>query len=483
MFIKILINKISNKFLFLISLLLILTQFSLTYFSIQNYPGDKLIYFFFSFSILIYLTFALLKSNSFFHIFLSIFIFLGFFWKLSLNLIIYNVNSGLFKNISRSSNCLKNSCDYVSNQLLNSNFYDNVLIVSLVGIFGFFFSSIFFKFIRKKINICSNIIPNFLYKNFISFFVIFGLIFITLISWINFEYLIFQKGLVSQSKTFFLNNAFGWLLLYGIPTLLTFYLNAEKTRNYKIFFLALNLSHLVHFIINISLLSRGMIFNTLSNILGYIKNNQNVKFIKILVSTLFLLILFFSSIHFVSLKRDKVYTGSNDNLNIINKENLDRSNKTIINLLINRWVGIEEMMLVENFEDKNFNFFLKSLNEKQSNQSIPLFDSMIFKNYQNIDRTKFNFVSIPGLIAFLYFSNSFLFVFLGCFLFSFFLSLIEIFALKISINNVFFASLIGQLLAYRIVHFGVYPLETYKFLISIFLCFIMHFVMNKMFLK
>ena len=108
---------------------------------------------------------------------------------------------------------------------------------------------------------------------------------------------------------------------------------------------------------------------------------------------------------------------------------------------------------------------------------------MIFKNYQNIDRTKFNFVSIPGLIAFLYFSNSFLFVFLGCFLFSFFLSLIEIFELKISINNVFFASLIGQLLAYRIVHFGVYPLETYKFLISIFLCFIMHFVMNKMFLK
>ena len=95
--------------------------------------------------------------------------------------------------------------------------------------------------------------------------------------------------------------------MFGVPTLLTFYLNTENTRNYKIFFLALNLSHLVHFIINISLLSRGMIFNTLSNILGYIKSNQNAKFIKILVSTLFLLILFFSSIHFVSLKRDKIY--------------------------------------------------------------------------------------------------------------------------------------------------------------------------------
>ena len=153
MFIKILINKINNKFIFFISLLLILTQFILTFFSIQNYPGDKLIYLFFSFSILTYLTFALLRSNSFFHIFLSIFIFLGFFWKLSLSLIIYNINSGLFKNIWRSSNCIENSCDYISTQLLNSNFYDDVLIISLVGIFGFFVSSLFFNFIRKKINI------------------------------------------------------------------------------------------------------------------------------------------------------------------------------------------------------------------------------------------------------------------------------------------------------------------------------------------
>ena len=63
---------------------------------------------------------------------------------------------------------------------------------------------------------------------------------------------------------------------------------------------------------------------------------------------------------------------------------------------------------------------------------------MIFKDYHDIDRTKFNFVSIPGLIVFLYFSNSFLFVFLGCFLFCFLFSLIEIFAQKISINNIFY---------------------------------------------
>ena len=34
--------------------------------------------------------------------------------------------------------------------------------------------------------------------------------------------------------------------------------------------------------------------------------------------------------------------GSNNDLNIINPENLNKSNKTIVNLLINRWVGIEE---------------------------------------------------------------------------------------------------------------------------------------------
>ena len=153
MFIKKLKNKINNKFLFFISLLFIFTQFFLTLFSIQNYPGDKLIYLIFSFTILIYLIFSLLKSDSFFHIFLSIFIFLGFFWKLSLNLIIYNIDSSLFRNVSRSSNCLNKSCNDISNQLLNTNFYDNALITALIGIFGFFVSSIFFYLIKRKIYI------------------------------------------------------------------------------------------------------------------------------------------------------------------------------------------------------------------------------------------------------------------------------------------------------------------------------------------
>ena len=214
-----------------------------------------------------------------------------------------------------------------------------------------------------------------------------------------------------------------------------------------------------------------------------IQHNNKTKFIKLFISCIFLFTLFVSSIHFVSIKRADFYSNAKDNLNVITSENFNESNKTILNLFLNRWVGIEEVMLVENYESKNFDFFIKSLNERQSDQKIPLFDSEIFKNYQNIDRTKFNFVSIPGLIAFTHFSNNYLLIFFICFFFSLFFSIIEILALKISINNLFYSSLIGQLLAYRIIHFGVYPIETYKFLISILLCFITYYIMNKIFLK
>ena len=56
-----------------------------------------------------------------------------------------------------------------------------------------------------------------------------------LISYINYEYLIFQKGLVSETNIPYLNNFFAWILLFGIPTLITFYLYLEHKKNTKIF--------------------------------------------------------------------------------------------------------------------------------------------------------------------------------------------------------------------------------------------------------
>ena len=48
-----------------------------------------------------------------------------------------------------------------------------------------------------------------------------------------------------------------------------------------------------------------------------------------------------------------------------------------------------------------------------------------------------------------------------------FCSLIELIAYKISKQNLIFASLIGNVLAYRLAHFGYMPLNSYKILIAI----------------
>ena len=44
----------------------------------------------------------------------------------------------MFQSFLTSANCLDNKCDDLSKLLFNPILYDNTLIVSLVGIFGFF---------------------------------------------------------------------------------------------------------------------------------------------------------------------------------------------------------------------------------------------------------------------------------------------------------------------------------------------------------
>ena len=139
--------------------------------------------------------------------------------------------------------------------------------------------------------------------------------------------------------------------------------------------------------------------------------------------------------------------------------------------------------MIENYKDKGWDFFRQSLSEIQVGKNVNLFDGEIYKNYENLDRTKFNFTSIPGAIGFFHFSNNMLIVFFGCFTLLFLFSILEILSYFISKGNFFFSALIGQNLAYRIIHFGIFPIETYKLIITILFTMLIFFFLNKIFLS
>ena len=92
--------------------------------------------------------------------------------------------------------------------------------------------------------------------------------------------------------------------------------------------------------------------------------------------------------------------------NLIYKNSNNEKLNFVLQVLIERWVGLEEVILTANSNKIGWEFIKKSFNEKQKENKISLFDKEIYGEYSSIDRTKFNYTSIPGIIAFSFFSNT-----------------------------------------------------------------------------
>ena len=69
--------------------------------------------------------------------------------------------------------------------------------------------------------------------------------------------------------------------------------------------------------------------------------------------------------------------------------------------------------------------------------------------------------TLPGILAFLYYSGSYLILSIGIFILSIIASYIEFLSFRLSSNNLIFSSLIGQVIAFRFIHFGYLPHQTY----------------------
>ena len=78
-----------------------------------------------------------------------------------------------------------------------------------------------------------------------------------------------------------------------------------------------------------------------------------------------------------------------------------------------------------------------------------------------------------GIVAFLFYTGSYIFLFFALIAVCLICSLIETLAYKLS-DNMVFAAFIAQVLAYRLWHFGYIPSSSYKLLLSI--CFIVFLI-------
>jgi hypothetical protein len=481
-------NKTIYK-LFALSIFSII--FFLFYFGIQKYNGNKINYLLFSIISNFLIFFAIRKNAIFFETFFSLLLWLGFWFKFSCTIVL---TDGVFREGVGTFNYSNKS-------------FDDTLIVSQIGILSFILSGFFRQYFLfnypKKLEF-QNFKINFFSFGRKNVWFIFIVSFIA-IAFCNFYFKIYQKGLLPIYEiNFLISGIFKWLLLFGLSAIsatLIFY----EYNFYKKFFLISALIIFVEtFFTSFSMISRGMIFNAFALMYGIYKYSKIVNkpnsFNYYIKSIIFIFILFYISVSSVNyIRANYFYVGKSvefvkEKSQVESKDQKKKKyasskeiNSEILYLIVNRWVGIDGVMSVISKKDLLSLPFLTSSFNERATKNTPTFYELTFGLEENkissqlYENVKGN--TLPGLIAFLFYSGSYSVLFLSIFFLSIFASYLEFMSFKLSFGNLILSSLIGQVIAFRFIHFGYLPHQTYllfgTIVLTIIFTYILSFLLKK----
>jgi hypothetical protein len=395
-------------------------------------------------------------SKDFFSIFISVFLWLGFWLKLNASLIF---NHGrLFEPVG--------FFDYSATN------YDATLLVAILGCSGVFFASLI-NFYSSK---ASNLLPTYDVdkRRYFIIWVVLAL-FLCLVCYINLKYSIYQKAtrelyLLPTSFTLLIK----WMLFIGFEIAFLSLLNIGallKNRNLH-FYLAATL--FFSFLINIVTLSRafplvGLVILFLMHLLlGRLKIKWRKSRWFLVASTY--LFLSVSSILLVSAYRANFFENNQTVLHQNVKINADtKPSAGWYALVFGRWIGFEGVASTVSYPGIGIPLLFDSMKEIKSYGAPSFYDRVVVaedSTYLDIAQRNYYAITLPGIIGYLNYSGISLIVFLGTFLVSFFsfrfLRYIELYS-----NNFMVGGFCAYLLAYRLVSFGYVPMDTYLFLLAL----------------
>lgn len=451
-----------------------------------NYPGQLYIYLLFTLisNALLYVGFR--KKALFFDAFIGVFFWLGFWLKVTLRV---GFTNGVFR---ESTGVFDGS----------GAEFDRGLLVASCGLLALIAATLvrarFFCYQGTENNeITQPGLFNFYQKNRKLVLTVFVLLFLV-VGISNVYFGIYQRGEVPQTiLPYGLGGIYKWLLLFGLSSfaavILKFEYHSGKNNSYLVAILSL----LENFISNVSLLSRGMILNSAALFYGLLKD-WKFNFISlrgrflIIISLIFSL-LFAGSVLTVNYLRSnaaalglvrasstEISTEIGEEL-IRHEEDLNRVKGMTTPLFIDRWVGIEGVLAVSSSKQVGWGLWHQAWREVYSNHSTSFYDlNLVESPYLTADTTKNHYISLPGIVAFLFYPGSFLFLFVGMFLIGAIGAAIEFAVYKFGGRNLILCSLLGQVVAFRFASFGYVPNQTYLLFGSLFLNLLIIYVADKL---
>ena len=410
------------------------------------------------------------KNTTYFEFFFFSFLILGFWLKPNFVLFFEN-----FRFTEGDIAYLKLSTQK-KKEIFNESFF--VIIIAFIAsilssVFRKHLQIIFIKKETKKISFKKNFVK-FYRRNRIRllFFYVLSLV---LINFINIYFNIYSKGLVNNEIPNFIRSFFAWCFNYGISAMTAIYLFVDILifKEKKFFLLGL----FETFISNITIMSRAFFLTFVAYLKGLIDlmNRLKIKYSNRGIILLIFIISFFFVISFIFVEklRNKNYIiEKENNERILYSQSLVKVDKNfykkIIKIGVTRWVGIDGLLSVTANDEKSFNLFFRALQEKPDYGQKSFYMKNFFSSFkiESSLNKNLNTVILPGVVAFLYYSGSYLFVFFGMIFFLLLFTFLEILFTKYSNNNNILASIIGFALAWRLSNFGYLPINTIQFIFS-----------------
>lgn len=399
------------------------------------------------------------KKKFFFDLFIGLFLWLGFWLKYSFGMIfkegffdlmgMFNTHSGLSHDRALLVSTVAASAlllaTYLRRKLVGSDFFvsrEENWIASL----GFY----------KK------------YRNYlIGIFLFLAIIAPAL----NAYYGFYQRGSIPKTiLPFGLNGIFTWIILFGLCSFFAVLINYEMKLTKKITLWFVLIGFMEILFSNLSMLSRGIVFNGSALFFGINANFKNLKMkgqarLYVSLITILILLMAFSIISVNLLRSNVFYSKNSAKLDIsISYGKLINIAKSSTVLFIDRWVGIEGVMAVSSYNKLGLELWNKAWNEKYHNSGTSFYDLNLIETPYTSDINKelyHHFISLPGIIAFMFYLGNYYVLFLLMFTVGILGSVIELFVLKFGGNNLILASLLSEVVASRFAHFGYVPAQSY----------------------
>jgi hypothetical protein len=434
----------------------------LSAFALFEYPGHAYIYLLFTLicNALLYSGFR--KNALFFDAFIGAFCWLGFWFKLTIRVAFMD---GTFR---------EDVGDFDGSGVA----YDRALLITCCGLVPLLLVSILRERFGFSYPLSFGANKN---RALLSFYqdnrarVLIGFsVLVVLVGLTNAYFGIYQRGELPRTiPPLGLRGVYTWLLLFGLATFSALILDFELSLNKKTPNLVVALTLLEGFVTNVSMLSRGMILNSSALAYGVVKSLK-LKSIKpnyrLLTGWLVMFALLFAiSILLVQHVREKNSAESMRSKLDISEIDPDGVARGLPILFVDRWVGMEGVLAVSSYPKLSWDLWNEAWKEVYA-PKMSFYDANLIRSpYVNTDMIKHHHISLPGIVAFCFYPGSFAFLF-GCmFALGWIAVAVEIAVFKLGGGNLILCSLLGQVVAYRYMHFGYMPSQSYLLFGAIFL--------------